>query len=365
MLSCTSIILVLKHAALPANGGLMICHPVRTGELEDCLALHPASLGYELVGEHRAHAAWRVMLSMASFHSAVVENPDSRRSSGIVGFGAAVFVSNVFAAKETSTPEPGLNSRVIASLCGPRPVILDEHSIRKANATGGLDVIVLASTWKQEGLTLDQIAEVQARLAASFLEVHLGYRLNRMLFEATDAREIQYTQSTQAYRLHTSFEDFRNPHHEGTWNADRALFVLTRQEAMAATGSIASLLFEPRQPRLMLHSSDQQLVEAALKGRTDPELALELNVTVAAIKKRWLALYERVGRLQPELLNESGECSRSTRGRQKKHRVVAYLRDHPEELKPFGLRSGSGRTPMLARAASSASCAPKRPPKQL
>jgi hypothetical protein len=111
---------------------------------------------------------------------------------------------------------------------------------------------------------------------------------------------------------------------------------INRSDALNATGSIASLLFEMRERRLHLRSSDQTLAAAAVHGHTDPELALELGISLAAVKKRWLALYDRMGRLEPGLLADAtADADKATRGPQKRHRVLAHLRQHPEELKPW------------------------------
>ncbi len=304
-------------------------------DLPQCLALHSASKGADTIGERRALQCWSTLLQQPAFNAAVVEVPDAPASERIVGFGAVVFVTRDFADGELANPAPGLNSRLFTSLVNGTPVILDERSLRTNNAGVGLNLVVLVSACRH-GLPSDDVSEVRARLTSSFLEVHLGYRFNQLLFEATDGGEVEYTASTQAYRLANDFVEFHRLHPSSPWNRDRGLFVINRSDALAATGSIASLLFEMREPRLHLRSSDQTLAGAALQGRTDPELALALGISLAAVKKRWLALYERIGRLEPALLADApADGDKATRGPQKRHRVLAHLRQHPEELKPW------------------------------
>jgi len=341
------------------------------------------------------------LLQQPAFNAAVVEVPDAPASERILGFGAVVFVTRDFAERELAHPAPGLNSRVFASFVNGTPVILDERGLRTNNAGIGLDLIVLISTCRP-GLPPDDVSEVRARLTSSFLEIHLGYRFNQLLFEATDRAEVEYTVSTHVYRLADHFIEFHRLNPSTRWNRDRGLFVINRSDALAATGSIASLLFEMRAPRLHLRTSDQTLAGAALQGRTDPELALALGISMAAVKKRWLALYERIGRLEPALLADAAadgdkptrgplrgtsqellrhalrgdtddELARalgittaavkkrwikifedverrvpsfgnlspshdSVRGPQRRHRLLAYVREHPEELRPFPAR---------------------------
>ena len=53
------------------------------------------------------------------------------------------------------------------------------------------------------------------------------------------------------------------------------------------------------------------------------------------MKKRWAAVFERVATARPDLLPElEYDSDRQTRGRQKRHHLLAYVRQHPEELRP-------------------------------
>jgi hypothetical protein len=81
------------------------------------------------------------------------------------------------------------------------------------------------------------------------------------------------------------------------------------------------------------------LLQAALEELTDDELAQRLNVHVGTIKKRWLEIYNRLSEKLPNLLlkYEAADDSPS-RGKQKRHHVLAYVREHPEELRPYGYR---------------------------
>jgi hypothetical protein len=74
----------------------------------------------------------------------------------------------------------------------------------------------------------------------------------------------------------------------------------------------------------------------ALDGGTDKELADELGISLSAVKKTWRMIYDRVAACQPELIpsNSQADAWTQDRGKQKKQRLLAYLREHPEELRP-------------------------------
>ena len=101
------------------------------------------------------------------------------------------------------------------------------------------------------------------------------------------------------------------------------------------------MLFHYREPILRLRPSDQELLLAALDGMTDQELSDRLSLNLGTIKKRWISLFDRVANAKPALLPEvNGADNRHKRGPQKRHRILAYVRGHPEELRPYGYKYG-------------------------
>lgn len=102
---------------------------------------------------------------------------------------------------------------------------------------------------------------------------------------------------------------------------------------MALPGSVANPLFSTAKPVLRLRESDQELLLAALEGATDSELARQLGLTLSAIKARWRSIFEKAAKVMSELLEE--DVREEIRGSQKRHRVLAYVRNHMEELRPY------------------------------
>jgi hypothetical protein len=75
---------------------------------------------------------------------------------------------------------------------------------------------------------------------------------------------------------------------------------------------------------------------SALGGETDEQLSRALGISRSAIKKAWHSIYDRVARCLPELFRGESrlDTSMSERGKEKKHRLLSYLREHREELRP-------------------------------
>ena len=83
---------------------------------------------------------------------------------------------------------------------------------------------------------------------------------------------------------------------------------------------------------------------------TSPALAKTLGVSLPTVKKMWLSIYERVSEVAPELIAEHAVVGADNkRGKEKRRPLLAYLQDHPEELRPV-LRRSNSQKPIEASA---------------
>ena len=302
----------------------------------------------QLMTVHRVHGVIR--------GNACVSKPDIRgrsRFSGVRNYGGrsdgVPVCNNVlrtdFAEKEIAKPRPGLNARILASMDSNRPTILDYEEIRTANTSYGLNVVFFDAMWRRSDLNLEQDAEVQCLISLACYHCLAGYRLSLILREAPDAFSIEHIRSQNTMRMLSEFRDFFCVRPGSTWNRDRALFVSTREDALRVPGSILAMLFAYREPLLRLHDEDQELLLAALHGRTDEELAQKLSLSLPAVKKRWAALFRRVAAVRADLApNMDSDCHQNGRGKQKRHYLLDYLRAHPEELRPYCWRAAANHT---------------------
>ena len=322
----------------------MTCRDLRKQDLVECLEIAPAHIGDELVGRAHAIRAWETLIRSRAFNTAVIEAESPIAGHTIAAFGASLFVSRAFAGEEISNPRPGLNSRIIASIHSRRAVILSEAEIRSANTKGGLDVVILYNSYSRGILGVETGYELLTLLALRFVELHAGYRMNQLIVEVTDQEERQCFEATHAWRVISSFDEFHLRQPDNRWNRDRALAVITRTDALSALGSLVSSLFHDREPVLGLRDADQQLLIAALKGPTNQELSQQLKISLPAVKKRWASLFERTINARPDLFPGLDETpGDNKRGEQKRHHVLAYMRSHPQELRPIERASHADR----------------------
>lgn len=311
----------------------------RPSDLIECLALHPAKNGAEIVGPHRALEAWNHLLGMTHATRSAVIEMQRWSSAEIVGFGLAVFVKKRFVEAEMLHPAPGLNCRIIESVLGGGSVIATYEEVRDANTRGDLQQVVLDTSWKHGHLDTTQVQEVRVMLAKSYQELYAGYRFSRILSELVDARDFWHAEGIRSFQLVDRFEAYRKANPNSNWNQERALSAVTAETMRADPASVAAELFNHRDPQFGFTREEQELLEAALEGMDDASASRALFVTLPAIKRRWQNIFHRAAALMPDLCPPDGD---GTRGIQKRQRILTYVRRHPEELRPFDFRKIRG-----------------------
>jgi DNA-binding NarL/FixJ family response regulator len=112
---------------------------------------------------------------------------------------------------------------------------------------------------------------------------------------------------------------------------------MTREQADRMPAALAALLFFPRRaPMLGLSPAEQQLLLLALRNVSDADCAILLGLSPHTVKMRWRQVFERIGERRPELLGPGGlpGPDDGLRGPEKRRHLLAYLRQHMEELRP-------------------------------
>ena len=301
----------------------MYWRPISESDLSECLNIQPVCLGDQIVGRRTALRVWQGLMDHPSFQANVIESDRPIAGHKIVACGMGVFVTKAFADAEIQQPRPGLNSRIIAGIANAESVVLGRPQIAAGNAGEGNDFVNMYGTWRDGIMSASQLVEAQALLGSSFVEHFAGYRFNRVLKEAIGHSRIALARATGTYRVVAEFPE-----------CESALAVATPETVSSAPYSVAAQLYRYHPPVLRLRPSEQRLLAAALAGKTDAELSGDLGLSIEAIKKRWMSIFDRVEEFKPGILSWA-DTESDGRGPQKRHRVIAYIRTHPEELRPF------------------------------
>src|SRR4030095_16460874 len=112
---------------------------------------------------------------------------------------------------------------------------------------------------------------------------------------------------------------------------------LTKKDSFTHPGSTIAGLFINTPPRLCFNRSQRVLLRHALMGETCEQLAASLSLSTWTVKKRWHAIYDRVADVDGELLppQVADGPYATSRGAERRRHLLNYLRQHPEELRPF------------------------------
>jgi DNA-binding CsgD family transcriptional regulator len=277
---------------------------------------------------NRLPAIWSKLLNTGALNAIVVVDTERAMGSQIVQFGASVFVTDKFMSAAKSKGTPSLTGIVFdAYLKGSSP-ILDRPQIAKANASANLKLIVIHAALNFDGMTEGEIRALVAFGPESFLYAHAGYQL----------REILIQPPSEMFRTFALNSGYKERHYQSEPRHVGSLIGITRNEADKEPGLYVSRAFAFQPPRLGFNDREQEQLSAALNDLTDDEIADELTIAAATVKSRWRNIYLKVADFAPELLPNS-LCDQTSapqrRSSEKRRHLLSYLRQHPEELRPY------------------------------
>jgi len=280
---------------------------------------------------------WETLLSVGAMRLCHVENRALAGESGIVAFCATLFTTEAFCREARSILPPYLGLELAWRYRAGKLPVLDHDKVARANAGSGVNLMLCYTGWRRKGLAREEVLAVREKLAEAFYLTHYGYRLNEFLAEPVGEESFRWMLGI-GLRLRRDYAEHFQKRHlpvPETWRRSW-LLGLTKEEALADYGSHASGFFVHTAPRFHFRPSEQTLLQHALDGETDEEMAAKLFVSPWTVKKRWHAVYEHVADVDLELLGRVGNGLESgSRGAERRRRLLNYLRQHLEELRPL------------------------------
>jgi hypothetical protein len=279
--------------------------------------------------EHEWHTTMRCPTTLAM----LVLDEDRPEGQRIVGIGQAVFVSDAFVAwARSGLMGPWVNARVTQPMPDGSWPLLDLTQVRAANSGDGLNVLL--AHWATSLLPTDEVHLVRAYMGRESLRFYRGYNFKEMLVE-TLGDEARRRALSSGLFLRSDYSAHYQTH-PPLPSPERRPYLLgvTRDEALADEGSLISHVFVYAPPRLFFKPHEQEMLLLALEHAADERIAEALDLTVGAVKRRWLAIYRRVEDVLPGLLPGSND-EVSARGPEKRRILLRYLVDHLEELRPI------------------------------
>jgi DNA-binding CsgD family transcriptional regulator len=268
---------------------------------------------------------------------------DANSPSRVLLFGTFAFVDDERADRYHGLASPKIGYSMAEELeAGGRP-FLRRAEVADANANGGVNLVVLHHGYDTRYLESDE------RLRALTYEIarkhFTGWNLRsytnevfapnperdgKQMGEALGFRVLRYT----AAQLHEA----GIPEDKAPW-----VWLATRQDAVAnpAVLPLAMMFLSFSVPKFGFSMVEQDALNLALEGFTDEAIAQTLGASLSTIKKRFRAIYEKV---QDKIGDDGGveplaPLNDGARGLETRRRVLNYLREHPEELRPYASKA--------------------------
>ncbi len=280
---------------------------------------------------------WRRFLGSDALFSIVSEEtgPGSART---ICSHTASFVSDDFATGLVTPPFKWIGPELVNRSVRGLDAVLTDSQVRHANSTHGLNLLVWP-TAQRPGF--QNLQELFRGSQAVFFDAYRGFNIKRLQTQATHPIEMEMAVNSGGWCLqNTPSEGFSS-----VQEPPKSVFLqphmleVTKETADSQPGSWVHLFFTHRKPVVGFTRSEQRLLSAALQGGTDGELSDLLGVSLSAVKKMWASIYLRVQSCKAfDVGIELDESIDGDRGKEKKQKLLVFLREHPEELRPYSLR---------------------------
>ena len=307
-------------------------------DVADCHRLLPPGFVCEPELRSRLPELWREWLRDGRLQMTVLEDGERPPERRLVAFGCSVFISDAFTAElRAGCLPPSPAAHVARRDLEGRSSVLPLDAVRRANSGDGLNVLVLHIGWNEVNLTPDEVRWVKSKLIEAFGYTHGGYQLKEFLQEVYTEEEMRRGLVAGSL-LRTDYAHF---YAEG----DMLLpppslrpYLIGTSRAEVPDGCTIAPAFFCTPPRFFFRPWEQDILHLALLGKSDAEAMAALHISHSTVQKRWRTIYERAAAVLPTILPQEAiaeKASSQTRGSEKRRHLLAYLRHHPEELRPI------------------------------
>jgi len=295
---------------------------------------------------------FETLLNLGAMQLSLVENIGLPSGPEIIAFCATIFVTDAFCHEARTILPPYLGSQIVRRcVAGNLPVSA------YGQRSGGANVMMCYSGGPCDSLSSDHLLAVREKMAEAFRLAHSGYQLKEFLAEPIGQEASRWMLNT-GFHLRRDYSDYYQAQNRPLplFSKRSCLVGLTKEEALAEYGSRASGLFSYSPPRFHFTHGEQAVLHRSLVGETDKETAVNLRISPWTVKKRWHAIYERVADIDSALLpSVHHELETVSRGTERRRHLLAYLREHLEELRPLNGApppiAGEGLRAMIRRKA--------------
>jgi hypothetical protein len=306
--------------------------PAALDDLPACIDMAPEPFKKDHDLLRALPEVWNRWLSEGEMQMTVLEDEERPAHARTVAFGCSIFVTDEIARLARTSLAPPVTIELIKR-AGDRPPQLTLEQIRQANAGAGLRLLVLAIGWSNSIVDPDYISRIKAKLVEAFHYTHAGYKIEEFLQEVYSTTEMERALAIGAY-VRTDYARFYNE--MPPTDSERPYLVGASRDDVRE-GSYVWPIFLTAKRRLDFTPGEQEILKRALIDQTDAEIATALNISISTVHKRWQSLFDRAAESNIRWLpiEEPTSDQRRGRGVEKRRHLLAYIRCHPEELRPI------------------------------
>nr|WP_316641026.1 hypothetical protein [uncultured Roseateles sp.] len=308
--------------------------PTAAQDLDECFELMPAWLGLDAALSAALRRLWIGLVDQPSVLTGVMEDTALPPGQRIQAWGVTMALppEQVQALALDQHPLAHVTRRIYASLLDGSFVPMSDREIGLLNARGELVLMIMHFSQRQNDLSDPYVSSVIAIANDTFRAFHDGYQLRAFFYETSAEVEPIAAASGFLARRYADQSAL-----QALPPAVRpSLMGLTRDEARTRLPGVpARNTFEHQPPMFRFSASQRRLLWLSLFDDSDESLMQALDVSTHGLKKLWRGIYERIENVAPEFFGEAAGDNEGKRGPEKRRQVLAYVRQRPEELRPW------------------------------
>jgi hypothetical protein len=313
----------------PAHVPRLRYRRAQRADIAECLATLPAYIGLDAATRAALPALYERLVNEPTVFFMVNEDHALPPGARIQAWGFAMAVTSAWAARLQldARPEPYLARQVYRACLDGSLVPLDDEAFGRANASGEIVLLALHYAMRHDDLN-DPYTHALLAVGNEGMRFGMaGFNLAAIHYE--NAAEADAYMAAAGFIARNAL---------GVRHGLR-LWGMTRDEARRTMpGTTARHLFEWQPPRFALTVNQRRLLGQALFHEDDEQLARALEVSSHGLKKLWRGVYERIVDVVPDFFGDAGPADDGKRGPEKRRQVLAYVRQRPEELRPWVTR---------------------------
>lgn len=241
--------------------------------------------------------------------------------------GASAFVTDAAMAEFLSGDRPtGALDMLIKAGRGEGGILAREADIGAGNAGDGLNLLVIGFAHRYDNPEDPRCRALLARAIGHFVEAHSGFLLKQVARE--DPEPIATVLISSGMR---EIRRYR------IGEMEIALTHRQRDEAQPIfPDSITAQIFAHAPPIIRFSAAQRALLDHASEGMTDEDIAHALGTSINTVKRTWKLIYERVEERAPQVIGVRQAGASQGRGAERRRHLMSYIKQHPQELRPFG-----------------------------